>query len=74
MGLALALIGGAAHAQTEKKAATKKAPSPCQGLDAKACGANTACSWIKATKTKAGVQRKAYCRLKSAPKKAPAKK
>ncbi len=79
MGLALALIGGAAHAQApkaetkaaaEKKApAKKKAASPCQGLDAKACGANTACSWIKATKTKAGVDRKAYCRLKSAPKK-----
>jgi hypothetical protein len=74
MGLALALIGGAAHAQTAKKAATTKAPSPCQGLDAKACGANTACSWIKATKTKAGGERKAYCRLKSTPKKAPAKK
>ena len=89
MGLALALIGGAAHAQapkaetkaapakTEKKAATKKAPSACKGLDEKACGANTTCSWIKATKTKAGVDRKAYCRLKSAPPKkaaAPAKK
>lgn len=89
MGLALALIGGAAYAQApkaepkaapakkEKKAATKKAPSPCQGLDEKACGANTACSWIKATKTKAGVERKAYCRLKTTPPKkttAPAKK
>ncbi len=76
MGLALALIGGAAHAQAptkapaEKKApANKKADSPCKGLDAKACGANAGCSWIKATKTKAGVDRKAYCRLKSAPKK-----
>ena len=88
MGLALALIGGAAYAQApkaepkaappakaEKKAATKKAPSACHGLDEKACGANATCSWIKATKTKAGVQRKAYCRLKSSPpKKAPAKK
>ncbi|OJU29575.1 MAG: hypothetical protein BGN89_08655 [Alphaproteobacteria bacterium 64-6] len=88
MGLALALIGGAAHAQApkaetkappaEKKApAKKKAASPCQGLDEKACGANTGCSWIKATKTKAGVDRKAYCRLKTAPPKkaaAPAKK
>jgi len=88
-GLALALIAGVAHAQApkaepkaapaakEKKAATKKAPSACQGLDEKACGANTTCSWIKATKTKAGVQRKAYCRLKTAPPKkgaAPAKK
>jgi len=88
VGLALALIGGAAHAQApkaetkappaEKKApAKKKAASPCQGLDEKACGANTGCSWIKATKTKAGVDRKAYCRLKTAPPKkaaAPAKK
>jgi len=86
MGLALALIGGAAHAQAPKaetkapaakKAPAKKAASPCQGLDEKACGANTGCSWIKATKTKAGVERKAYCRLKSAPPKkaaAPAKK
>lgn len=89
MGLALALISGAAYAQapkaepkaapakTEKKAATKKPPSACHGLDEKACGANATCSWIKATKTKAGVQRKAYCRLKSSPPKkaaAPAKK
>jgi len=88
MGLALALIGGAAaNAQAPKaepksapKADTKapaakkapvkkKAASPCQGLAEKACGANTACSWIKATKTKAGVDRKAYCRLKATPKK-----
>ena len=87
IGLTLALIGGAAQAQApkaepkaaapaakEKKAATKKAPSACHGLDEKACGASATCSWIKATKTKAGVQRKAYCRLKSVPKKAPAKK
>lgn len=78
MGLALALTGSVVQAQApkaEKKAATKKAPSPCQGLDEKACGANTGCSWIKATKTKAGVERKAYCRLKTTPpKKAPAKK
>ncbi len=87
-GLALALIGGAAHAQApkaepkaapkaEKKAPAKKAASACKGLDEKACGANTGCSWIKATKTKAGVDRKAYCRLKSTPPKkaaAPAKK
>jgi hypothetical protein len=88
IGLALALIAGAAHAQApkaetkaapakaKKSAVPKKAPSVCHGLDEKACGANTACSWIKATKTKTGVQRKAYCRLKSTPKKAaaPAKK
>lgn len=60
-----------------KKAPAKKAASPCQGLDEKACGANTTCSWIKATKTKKGVDRKAYCRLKTAPPKkaaTPAKK
>ncbi|MFN3743326.1 MAG: hypothetical protein ACK4TL_01345 [Hyphomicrobiaceae bacterium] len=87
MGLALALVGGGAHAQApkaetkappEKKApAKKKAASPCKGLDEKACAANTACTWIKATKTKAGVERKAYCRLKTAPPKksaTPAKK
>lgn len=88
MGMALTLIAGAAHAQAPKAepkatpakkvktAATKKAPSPCQGLDAKACGANAGCSWIKATKTKAGSDRKAYCRLKSGARKAaaPAKK
>lgn len=78
MGLALALTGSVVQAQApkaEKKAVTKKAPSACKGLDEKACGANTGCSWIKATKTKAGVERKAYCRLKTAPpKKAPAKK
>jgi hypothetical protein len=82
MGLALALVGGAAHAQApktetkapaEKKApAKKKAASPCKGLDEKACAANTACTWIKATKTKAGVERKAYCRLKTTPPKKPA--
>jgi len=87
MGLALALIGGAAYAQAPpkaepkaapaKKAPAKKAASPCQGLDEKACGANTACSWIRATKTKKGTDRKAYCRLKTTPPKkaaAPAKK
>ena len=76
MGLALALVGGAAHAQSPKaetKApAKKKAASPCKGLDEKACAANTACTWIKATKTKAGVERKAYCRLKTTPPKKPA--
>ena len=93
MALSLALIGGAAYAQAPKaepkaapkteakapaaKKAPKKAASACQGLDEKGCGANTGCSWIKATKTKAGVDRKAYCRLKSTPPKkaaAPAKK
>lgn len=83
-GLALALIGGVASAQQKapekaapkaetkapvKKAPAKKAASPCQGLAETACGANTACSWVKATKTKAGKDRKAYCRLKPVAKK-----
>jgi hypothetical protein len=56
-----------APAEKKKAPAKKKATSPCQGLDEKACGTNSACSWIKSTKTKSGTQRKAYCRLKSAP-------
>jgi hypothetical protein len=79
-GLALALIGGAASAQQKApepkatpapaaKAPAKKAASPCQGLAEAACGANTACSWVKASKTKAGKDRKAYCRLKPVAKK-----
>jgi hypothetical protein len=77
-GLALALIGGAANAQQKapeapKAAPAKKAPakaaSPCKGLAEAACTGNTACSWIKATKTKAGKDRKAYCRLKPVAKK-----
>ncbi len=46
----------------------KKAASACQGLAEAACGANAGCSWIKATKTKAGKDRKAYCRSKPAKK------
>jgi hypothetical protein len=83
-GLALALIGGAATAQQKapekaapkaetkapaKKAPAKKAASPCQGLAEAACGGNTACSWVKASKTKAGKDIKAYCRLKPVAKK-----
>lgn len=76
-GLALALIGGAASAQQKApekaapatKAPVKKAASPCKGLAEAACGANTACSWVRATKTKAGKDRKAYCRLKPVAKK-----
>ena len=82
--LALALISGAAYAQQKapepkatpkaetkapaKKAPVKKAASPCKGLAEAACGANTGCSWIKATKTKKGKDVKAYCRLKPAKK------
>ena len=79
-GLALALIGGVASAQqkapepkatpkAETKAPVKKAASACQGLTEAACGANTACSWVKASKTKAGKDIKAYCRLKPVAKK-----
>ena len=80
-GLALALIGGAASAQQKapepkatpkaetKAPAAKKAASPCKGLVEAACGANTACSWVKASKTKAGKDIKAYCRLKPVAKK-----
>ena len=55
-------------APAAKKAPAKKTPkkaaSPCQGLTEAACGGNTACTWIKATKTKAGKDIKAYCRSK----------
>lgn len=51
-----------------KRTAPKKAASACKGLAEAACGANAGCSWIKATKTKKGKDRKAYCRLKPAKK------
>ena len=62
-----------------KKAA--KAKSACAGIDESACGDNSACQWVKASKTKAGKEIKAYCRTKPkatkakapAPAKAPAK-
>ena len=69
-GLALALIGGAATAQQKApepkatKAPAKKADSPCKRLAEASCGTNTACAWVKASKTKAGKDIKAYCRLK----------
>jgi len=81
-GLALALIGGAASAQQKappepkatpkaetKAPVKKKAASPCKGLAEAACGGNTACSWVKASKTKAGKDIRAYCRLKPVAKK-----
>ena len=77
-GLALAFIGGAATAQqkappepkaTPKAPVKKKAASPCKGLAEAACGSNTACSWVKASKTKAGKDIRAYCRLKPVAKK-----
>jgi hypothetical protein len=57
--LVLFTIG--ADAQTKKSA--------CQGLQEAACKANSSCSWIKATKTKKGTARRAYCRTKTTPKK-----
>lgn len=50
-----------ADAQTKKSA--------CAGLQEAACKANTSCTWVKATKTKKGTARRAYCRAKAAPKK-----
>jgi hypothetical protein len=55
-------------APAKKKAPVKRAASPCRGLAETACGANAGCTWIKATKTKRGKDRKAYCRLKPAKK------
>jgi hypothetical protein len=60
----------------KKAAAPKKAAKPksaCAGLAQDVCTANTACQWIKATKTKAGKDRKAYCRTAPKKKAAPAK-
>jgi hypothetical protein len=58
--LVLFSIGGA-DAQTKKSA--------CAGVQETACKANTSCSWIKATKTKKGTTRRAYCRAKPVRKK-----
>lgn len=60
------------------KAATPAKPkSACAGLSETACRASAGCSWIPATKRKDGKSVKAYCRLKTTPKrpltKAPAK-
>ena len=62
----LVLFTMGADAQTKKSA--------CQGLQEAACTANTSCSWIKATKTKKGTARRAYCRTKATPKQTPKKK
>jgi hypothetical protein len=50
-----------ADAQTKKSACAAQAEA--------ACKANTSCSWIKATKTKKGTTRRAYCRAKPVSKK-----
>lgn len=38
--------------------------SECKGLEEKACGANNACSWVKARTKKDGKEVKAHCRSK----------
>lgn len=53
---------------TTAKPKTTAAPSPCKGLEEAACGGKTECSWVKATVDKNKKPRKAYCRLKPAPK------
>jgi hypothetical protein len=53
--------------KTEKKPA--KTPSACKGLDETACkGKSAECSWIGASKSAEGKERKAYCRSKPKPK------
>lgn len=60
---ALLMLGFDAAAQDAKKTPPPKAPSPCKGLDEKACKGKTAeCSWIVPKKGK----QKPYCRLKPA--------
>jgi hypothetical protein len=50
-----------AAAQDAKKTPPPKAPSPCKGLDEKACKAKAAdCAWVVPKKGK----QKPYCRLK----------
>lgn len=73
--LALAIVtafGPAAAAETPAQAAatpakTAKEASPCKGLAEAAC-VPPQCRWIGPTKTKAGKERRGYCR------KAPVKK
>jgi hypothetical protein len=78
LGLLLTLGFDASAQDSSKKApaakapakATAKAPSACKGLDEAACKAKEAqCQWIAATKTKAGKERKAYCRSRPVKKK-----
>jgi hypothetical protein len=60
---ALLMLGFDAAAQDAKKTPPPKAPSPCKGLDEKACKGKAAeCSWIVPKKGK----QKPYCRLKPA--------
>jgi hypothetical protein len=76
--LAAFLAAGAvsASAQTQPQAqpaaaAAPAAPKTCKGLAEADCQAPT-CTWVAAGKTKAGKDRKAYCRKASKAKKTPA--
>ncbi|HEY7550934.1 MAG TPA: hypothetical protein VH913_15630 [Hyphomicrobiaceae bacterium] len=60
---AFLMLGFDAAAQDAKKTPPPKAPSPCKGLDEKACKGKAAeCSWIVPKKGK----QRPYCRLKPA--------
>jgi hypothetical protein len=60
---ALLMLGLDAAAQDAKKTPPPKAPSPCKGLDEKACKGKAAeCLWIVPKKGK----QRPYCRLKPA--------
>jgi hypothetical protein len=60
---ALLMLGFDAAAQDAKKTPPPKAPSPCKGLDEKACkGKSAECAWIVPKKGK----QRPYCRLKPA--------
>ena len=59
----LLMLGFDAAAQDAKKTPPQKAPSPCKGLDEKACkGKSAECAWIVPKKGK----QRPYCRLKPA--------
>lgn len=60
----LGLVGLGLAATVASAQATKSA-SPCKGLEQKACTANAACSWVRATTRKDGRKVRAYCRIKS---------
>ena len=74
--VALALFSGATQAQqltavahvakpATAPAVTHRVASKCSGLDETACSANPGCTWVAASKTKAGKEVKAHCRTKS---------
>jgi hypothetical protein len=53
-----------AAAQTEPKKPARRAASKCRGLDEMVCGTTPGCTWVAATKNKAGKEVKAYCRTR----------